>query len=97
MISVNLTDDERKKLIEETNNLIHEENILKIDIYSLKEQMNRIGFVNRYMSPDNKELYRLMETRVFNKSRRLLVVLKEIETNKKILELDKNNKKNKTL
>ena len=102
MINMNLNDEERTKLIEETNKLIHESFFLKADIDALKEQLAKITFLNKSYSNSNKELSKLFEKRIRIKSRRLISVMKKIDLNKEILglkeeEKKKKKKKNKTL
>lgn len=97
MIKVNLTDEEKKQLVEETNLMIEECDELVMDITGLTEQASRIGLYNKIFDKENRFLYKKIENTIRIKSRRLLTLREKIEINKEKLGLKKIKKKNKTL
>ena len=99
MVNVNLTDDDKLRVIEETKELVDEYNRLSMDILILKEQKSNINIIKRATSPEYNSIYELMDKKITLKSRRLVVISKKIEENKEKLGISeiklKKKKKNK--
>ena len=93
MINVNLTDEEKKELVNKTNEMIDELNFLSMDIDGLKKLISRITLEQRLFDTKNKDYYKLLERYLRMKSRRLLVLQQKIEENKEILGIKKVKKK----
>ena len=91
----NLTDEEKLRLINETQKLVEEYNILSMDLDGLRNQISKIDIFKRTMSTEYNELYKMMESRISIKSKRLLEVVEQIETNKNLLGIGIKKKKNK--
>ena len=97
MVHVILTEEEKKALVEETNNMLSECDEITMDLMGLSEQLSRITLYQRITDPENNKLYKMMRHRITIKSRRLLTLREKIEINKEKLGLKKSKKKNKTL
>ena len=97
MVNVILTEEEKKALVEETNNMLSECDELVMDITGLSDQASRIGLYNKVFDKENRFLYKKLENTIRIKSRRLLTLREKIEINKEKLGIVKTKKKNKTL
>lgn len=97
MTKTNLTDDEKRKLVEETNKMIEEYNELSMDIIGYSQLVTRIGLFQKIFDTENKEYYKVLEKRFRIKRDRLLFLNKQIKKNKETLGIKKVKKKNKTL
>lgn len=95
---INLTDEEKKELIDETNKLLEEYNVLSMDIMGYSQLISRIGLYQRIFDKENKDFYKLLEKDFRIKSDRLIFLSNKIELNKEKLGIKtKKKKKNKTL
>ena len=99
MINVNLTEEEKRQLVEETNKMAEECDELTMDIMGYTQLVSRIGFYQRVFDAENKKYYKSIEKTIRIKSRRLLSLTEKIELNKEMLGIAKTRKKkkNKTL
>lgn len=97
---VELSLEEKKELIDETNNMIDELNILKIDLIALNDQISRISKIQIRFSQESKILYKMLSDAINTKNKRILFLLENIKKNESILGVNKKKetkKKNKTL
>ena len=100
MIKINLTEEEKRQLVDETNEMIAELNEISTEIFVLNERLSRIGLYQRLTADkETKFLYSQMELRLTNRSRKYLSILEKINLNKEKLGIKKmkTKKKNKTL
>jgi|GEM_PF-5153710 len=95
MVELNL--DEKKELIDETNNMIVELNFLKLDLISLNDQISRISKIKLKFSQESKIIYKMLSDAINTKNKRVLFLLENIKKNEKILGINNTKKKNKTL
>lgn len=96
----NLTEENIRQLVDETNEMISELNGISAEIYVLNERLSRVGIYQRLTADNEKKfLYSQMEFNLSNKSRRYLELLEKINANKEKLGINKKKtiKKNKTL
>ena len=94
MVHVILTEEEKIKLIDETNAMIKECDELSMDLMCLHERMkyfSPLDFLNK--KKKNSDVYEMLEKRIQIKNRRLLSLKNKIETNKEILGILPSKKK----
>ena len=98
-----LTIEERKNMIDETNNWIHENNMLGIRICSLSSVVRRIGLFDMvFASRENRQLYNTIKENFNSMKATYQTTQHKIEVNEKILGIKDRKKKmkltkNKTL
>lgn len=96
----NLTEEQRKQIVEETNKWIDENNSLAIDILSLSLTVGRIGLFERIFSKsEDKQLFNIMKKQLNDMNTIYSKNMHKIEVNERILGIKKPKKliKNKTL
>ena len=98
MIKVNLDENERQKLLKETNEMISECDKLYMDIFCLKDQLSKMGMFDVIFYGNRRYVFMLLEKKICIYKRRLSILEGQVELNKEILGLKQiKKKKNKTL
>ena len=81
-----LTDEQRKKLIDETNQMIDNNNMLALDIASISDRVARIGLFHMITAKkEDRELFKAAKEHFNNMYTTYLTNMHKIDVNKKIL------------
>ncbi len=94
MENINIDEMHKRKIIDETNELIDERNNLAIDVLGLSERVGSIGLYQEITAKaDDKLLYDKMRKLLSFKRNRLNTLNHKIAVNEKILGISKKKKK----
>jgi len=96
MENINIDEMHKRKIIDETNELIDERNNLALDVLGLSERVGSIGLYQEITAKaDDKLLYNKMRKLLSFKRNRLNTLNHKIEVNERILGIKKSKKKKK--
>lgn len=101
MDKIELTEEKRKEIIDQTNTWIGENNLLAVDILWLTDTVKRIGLLELIIAkPDDRRVYSELKRQLSEKTKKYSDTRHKIEVNEKLLGINRKPKrkiKNKTL
>lgn len=102
MKKVELTEEEKRELVDKTNDLLIGLDILNADIKILRKIVNSFSPFDAFSDKDYRHTHLVYENRLLEKYRESLKLTKRIKENERILGINKNKRKrrlikNKTL